>query len=504
MTDGRNLINGAWVGSGTSLPSFAPLLNANTENKFAQATATDIDAAVDAAADAARAFGTMEGARRAEFLRCVADCIDTRGDQITLTCGAETALPAARLEAERGRTINQLRLFADLIEQPDWQDWRHVEAMPDRTPTPRPDLRLRQRSLGPIAIFGASNFPLAFSVAGGDTASALAAGCPVVVKAHPNHPGTCEIIADAFLEAIGKCDMPAGVFNCFNCSNEMAGRLLLHPALAAASFTGSQKIGRLLLDLAASRPQPIPFFAEMSSINPVFVLPDKLASEAKTVGANWTGSLTLGAGQFCTNPGVLVGIASAGFDRLLASAGTALADAAQHTMLAPHIAQAFRDDVAKLAEKTELVAGNDNGAAEGCVVNAAIYKTDAKQWLADPQLAEEVFGPAGLAVSCNDEQQFIDVAASLNGQLTATLQLTENDEDLAQKLVPLLEDHAGRLVCNSFPTGVEVCDAMMHGGPYPASSNPAHTSVGTLAIRRFLRPVCYQGFPASLAPKAVA
>ena len=502
MTTGKNLISGEWVDGETREPSFSPATNSPTDNTFAQASTADVDAAALASTEASAAYGGTSATERAQFLRTAADCIEARGDEITAVGGEETALPRPRLEMERGRTANQLRLFAECIEGPEWLDWRHVAAMPDRQPVPRPDLLLRQVSLGPVAVFGAANFPLAFSVAGGDTAAALAAGCPVIAKAHPCHPGTCEVMATALLDAIRQCGMPTGTFACLHGSHATAQHLVRHPAIAAVGFTGSRQTGRLLADMAASRPKPIPFFAEMSSINPVFVLPNKLATAASDIGSEWAGALTLGAGQFCTNPGVLAGIAGADFDNLLAAAGTALANAAKHTMLAPGIAKAYRRGISELASTAEMVSGVAPQDGEDCVADAAILRVSGEHWLAHPELADEVFGPVGLAVSCADESQLLEVAAGLEGQLTATMHLTAADEGLAHRLLPILERKAGRLICNGFPTGVEVCAAMMHGGPYPASSSPSHTSVGTMAIRRFLRPICYQNFPESLAPKA--
>ncbi|ODN71664.1 NADP-dependent fatty aldehyde dehydrogenase [Methylobrevis pamukkalensis] len=377
-------------------------------------------------------------------------------------------------------------------------------AMPERKPLPRPDLRLRHVAIGPVAVFGASNFPLAFSVAGGDTASALAAGCPVVVKGHPAHPGTSELVGRAIVAAVAAAGLPEGVFSLLSGpSNELGGALVADPRIAAVGFTGSRGGGLALMRIAAGRPVPIPVYAEMSAINPVFLLPAALANRAETIATGFAGSLTMGAGQFCTNPGLIVAIDGEGLDRFLAAAATAVGAAPAATMLTPGIRDAYDRGTSALgnAGSVETLARGAEATANAC--QPALFAVDAADFIADDALGNEVFGASSLVVRCRDVAEMLAVAADLEGQLTATLHLDAGDHDLARQLLPVLEDKAGRILANGWPTGVEVCHAMVHGGPFPATSDPRSTSVGTLAIRRYLRPVCYQDLPAELLPDAV-
>ncbi|RDW11790.1 aldehyde dehydrogenase (NADP(+)), partial [Paracoccus thiocyanatus] len=363
---------------------------------------------------------------------------------------------------------------------------------------PRPDLRLMQRPIGPVAVFGASNFPLAFSTAGGDTASALAAGCPVVVKGHPAHPGTGEIVAQAIDAAIRATAMPAGTFSFIHGdSHEVGAALVRHPLIRAVGFTGSLRGGRALYDLCAARPEPIPFFGELGSINPVFVLPHAAAARGRQIAQGWTASLTMGAGQFCTNPGLLV-LPAAAADAVLDAASAALADAAEQVMLTEGIAAAYCEGRDRIAGMAQAVLESDS---RGRNALPSLYRTTADAFLASRAMGEEVFGPLGLAVTVRDDDEMLDLARALEGQLTATLQMDQGDMALAGRLMPVLERKAGRVLANGWPTGVEVADAMVHGGPYPASTNFGATSVGTMAIRRFLRPVCYQDLPDVLLPE---
>ena len=430
----------------------------------------------------------------------IADEIDKRGDQITEIGTQETGLPEARLVGERGRTVGQLRLFATHIEQGDYLDRRCDEALPDRQPLPRPDIRLMQRPVGPVAVFGASNFPLAFSVAGGDTASALAAGCPVIVKGHSAHPGTSEIVADAASAAIAHLGVDPGVFSLIQGgAREVGHALVRHSFVKAVGFTGSLAGGRALYDLCASRPDPIPFFGELGSINPVFLLPNALVRRAADIAEGWAASLTLGAGQFCTCPGIAVVLEGSESDDFAAAATAALGGIDQQTMLTDGIANAFRAG----ARRVEASAGVQALTGAACETRAAspyLFTTDGDTWLNNGALAEEVFGPLGIIVRARDVEQLREIALGIHGQLTCTLHVDAEDMELAARLMPILERKAGRILVNGFPTGVEVCDAMVHGGPYPASTNFGATSVGTLAIRRFLRPVCYQNVPAEILP----
>lgn len=495
---GNHLIAGARVASAhrfASDPATGPSLS------VAEGGAAEVDRAVVAAEEAFASYGWTSREQRAAFLESIAEAIEARGSDITEIGTRETGLPTARLEGERGRTTGQLRLFAAHIRDGAYLDRRHDDALPGRQPLPRPDMRMIERPLGPVAVFGASNFPLAFSTAGGDTASALAAGCPVVVKGHPAHPGTGEIVAEAITEAAEACGVHPGVFSLVQGSTrELGGALVQHPLIRAVGFTGSLGAGRALFDLCAARQEPIPFFGELGSVNPMFLLPAALAARAEAIGAGWAGSLTLGAGQFCTNPGVIVAIAGTDADRFTSAAKEALAKVPAQTMLTDGIAASYRagrDRVAASAGVREVL----TSVCDRRNATPYVYETTGAEWLANHALGEEVFGPLGLIVRVADTAEMVQVAQSLDGQLTCTLHLEADDGALAARLMPILERKAGRLLANGYPTGVEVADAMVHGGPYPASTNFGATSVGTLAIRRFLRPVCYQNMPQALLPE---
>ena len=497
MITGKHLIAGAWVSGETqfdSSPASGP------SHSFSVGTPDHVARACEAAEDAFQAYAATRPEERAAFLTSIAQEIDLRGDEITEIGHQETGLPAARMVGERGRTTGQLRLFAEHILKTDWLDQRHDVALPDRKPLPRPDIKLMQRPVGPVAVFGASNFPLAFSVAGGDTASALAAGCPVVVKGHSAHPGTGEIVAQAIHAAITKCNMPPGVFSLIQGGNRTVGEALVqHPLIAAVGFTGSLAGGRALFDLCAARPEPIPFFGELGSVNPMFLLPHALQARAAAIAEGWAASLTQGAGQFCTNPGIVFVIDGPAADVFVAAAKEAVSKVGAQTMLTDGIAQAYRQGRDRIAKGR----GVQSILTTMCDQRSAtpyLYEVSGQDWLADHALAEEVFGPLGLVVRVRHAAEMHSIAAKLKGQLTCTLHLDPEDEDFAKTLLPILERKAGRILANGFPTGVEVCDAMVHGGPYPASTNFGATSVGTLSIRRWLRPVSYQNMPASLAP----
>jgi len=494
---GKHLIAGDWIGSEKAFASQPVTGDALT---FSDGGTSEVDRAAQAAEDAFVTYGWTSREDRAAFLDAIAAEIDARGDDITRLGCAETGLPAARLQGERGRTTGQLRLFADHIRKGDYLDRRHDAALPDRAPAPRPDLRMVQRPIGPVAVFGASNFPLAFSTAGGDTAAALAAGCPVVVKGHPAHPATGEIVADAIAAAIARTGMPAGVFSMIQgISHDLGGALVRHPLIRAVGFTGSLGAGRALFDLCAARPEPIPFFGELGSINPVFVMPHALSSRGADMGTAWAGSLNLGVGQFCTNPGIVVAPEGAALDAFAEAAVAALAAAGEGVMLTEGIAQAYRKGAAEVGA-AKGVQDLLTATCDGRNAAPAVYRISARDWLANDALAEEVFGPLGIVVVAAGPDEMLDVAKGLRGQLTATIQMDDGDTETAKPFVPVLERKAGRMLVNGFPTGVEVADAMVHGGPYPASTNFGATSVGTLAIRRFLRPVCYQNMPEQLLP----
>ncbi|NIZ13817.1 aldehyde dehydrogenase (NADP(+)) [Phaeobacter sp. HF9A] len=494
---GKHLIAGNWV---ESPETFASQPVTGEPMTVCAGGPAEVDQAVKAAEAAFLTYGWTSREQRAAFLEAIADEIEARGADITRLGTAETGLPEARLEGERGRTTGQLRLFAAHIRDGAYLDERHDPALPDRAPLPRPDLKMVQRPIGPVAVFGASNFPLAFSTAGGDTAAALAAGCPVVVKGHPAHPATGEIVADAIKAAIETCGLPAGVFSLVQgISHDLGGALVKHPLIRAVGFTGSLGAGRALFDLCAARPDPIPFYGELGSINPMFLMPEALAARGAELGTGWAGSLTMGVGQFCTNPGLVIAQKGADLEAFVAAAKDALAEAGASVMLTEGIAEAYRKGQSEIAE----IASVQEVLSSSCAARTAtpaVYRVSAADWMANEALSEEVFGPLGLIVEAESLDQMLELARGLKGQLTATLQMDAGDTDAARSFVPVLERKAGRLLVNGFPTGVEVADAMVHGGPYPASTNFGATSVGTMAVRRFLRPVCYQNMPDALLP----
>ena len=498
---GKHLIAGEWIATDdrfSSSPAHGPA------HDFSVGTVELVDQACEAAEAAFWDYGYSSRATRAKFLNAIADEIDARGAEITEIGSQESGLPEARLEGERGRTVGQLRLFAAHIEKGDYLDRRFDAAMPERQPAPRPAITMVQRPIGPVAVFGASNFPLAFSVAGGDTAAALAAGCPVVVKGHSAHPGTGEIVAEAIHAAVESCGMPRGVFSLIQGGNRAVGQAVVqHPRIKAVGFTGSLAGGRALFDLCAARPEPIPFFGELGSVNPMFMLPAAMAARAEELGKGWAASLTMGAGQFCTNPGIAVVIDGPGADAFVQNAATALQDVAPQVMLTDGIAEAYcaGRDKFKSAPSLRQVHLADS---EGRTAAPALFETTGEAFKANPALHEEVFGPLGLVVRVSSLEEMRALALELDGQLTITLHMDDADVDAARDLMPVLERKAGRLLANGFPTGVEVVDSMVHGGPYPASTNFGATSVGTLSIRRFLRPVSYQNLPEALLPEDAA
>lgn len=469
---------------------------------FSQATPEEVDKAARSAENAYPVYRNLSAVRRAQFLDAIAEELDTLDDTfISLVC-RETALPAARIQGERRRTSGQMRLFANLLRRGDFYDARLDRALPDRQPQPRPDLRQCRMGLGPVAVFGASNFPLAFSTAGGDTAAALAAGCPVVVKAHSGHMATADQVAGAIIRAAERTHMPTGVFNMIFGSG--VGELLVkHPAIQAVGFTGSLKGGRALCDMAAARKQPIPVFAEMSSINPVLVLPEALKVRGDTIAAELCASVAMGCGQFCTKPGLVIGVSSQEFDSFLRQLRTLMASLPGQTMLSKSTLTSYTSGVSRLLSHPrieQLAAGRH----EGNQAQPQLLKADIGLLLnGNELLQDEVFGPAIVVVEAEDHEQLVAALHSLQGQLTATLIAEPEDLNDIDGLVSLLEQKAGRLLFNDYPTGVEVCDAMVHGGPYPATSDARSTSVGTAAIERFLRPVCYQNYPDKLLPDAL-
>lgn len=500
---GHNYIGGQRSAAGSiKLQSVDATTGEALPDDFYQATPQEVAAAATAAAAAYPAYRSLSAERRAQFLDAIADELDALGDDFVAVVCRETALPAGRIQGERGRTSGQMRLFAKVLRRGDFYGARIDRALPQRQPLPRPDLRQYRIGLGPVAVFGASNFPLAFSTAGGDTASALAAGCPVVFKAHSGHMATAEQVADAIIRAAGKTGMPAGVFNMIYGAG-VGEALVKHPAIQAVGFTGSLKGGRALCDMAAARAQPIPVFAEMSSINPVIVLPEALQARADTIARDLTASVVQGCGQFCTNPGLVIGIRSASFSAFVQQVAGLMGDQPAQTMLNAGTLSSYGQGLQKLLAHPGIkhLAGHPQ---LGNQAQPQLFKADASLLIdGDEVLQEEVFGPTTVVVEVADHAQLMAALNGLHGQLTATLIGEPTDFEEFTGLTAMLEQKVGRILLNGYPTGVEVCDSMVHGGPYPATSDARGTSVGTLAIDRFLRPVCFQNYPDNLLPDAL-
>ena len=503
MITGDILIGAQRVqGRERSFRAVNPATGETMEPAFAFAGLMEVERACALAWDAFHIYRETGLDERARFLETIATNILGLGDALIERASAETGLPRGRIEGERARTVGQLKLFADVVRRGEWLDLRIDHALPERKPLPRVDLRLRNIGLGPVAVFGASNFPLAFSVAGGDTASALAAGCPVVVKGHPAHPGTGELVGQAIQAAVASSGLPEGVFSLLLGEIETGSALVADPRIKAVGFTGSRGGGMALVGIASSRPEPIPVYAEMSSSNPVYLLPAALSARADAIGREFITSLTMGAGQFCTNPGLVFGLEGADLDRFLDSAATALKAHEPPPMLTPGIHKAYERGVQALSEHNQVETVARGRVGQG--VNqgqGALFATDAKSFMADERLGHEVFGSSSLVVRCPDVDTLMTLSERLEGQLTATLQMEPADTEIARRLLPILERKCGRILANGWPTGVEVGHAMVHGGPFPATSDSRTTSVGSLAIRRFLRPVCYQDLTPDLLPE---
>ncbi|OTG65675.1 aldehyde dehydrogenase (NADP(+)) [Acinetobacter sp. ANC 4470] len=470
--------------------------------EFHQATEQEVNQACEVASQAFKRYRHTSPEQRAQFLEAIADELDALGQDFLEIVSQETALPIARLQGERGRTSGQMRLFAKVLRRGDFLGARIDTALPDRQPMPRVDLRQIKIGVGPIAVFGASNFPLAFSTAGGDTASALAAGCPVVVKAHSGHMATADLVAQAIERAVKKTNMPKGVFNMVY-GNGVGATLVKHPLIQAVGFTGSLKGGRALCDMAAARPQPIPVFAEMSSINPMLILPAALKSRGTQIAQELADSVVMGCGQFCTSPGLIIGIKSPEYSQMIETLTDIINAKPAQTMLNAGTLKSYSSGLEHLTvhQGIQHLAGQ---VQQGNQAQPQLFKADVQLLLAaDQLLQEEIFGPTTIVIEVEDKAQLIQAISSMNGQLTASLIADEADLAEFAAVVPILEEKAGRLLLNGYPTGVEVCDAMVHGGPYPATSDARGTSVGTLAIERYLRPVCYQNYPQSLLPEAL-
>jgi NADP-dependent aldehyde dehydrogenase len=471
---------------------------------FHEATEDEADAALDLATKAFAEHRFSSAERKAQLLETIAQEILGLGDALVSRAAAETGLPEARITAERARTVSQLGLFAEIVREGSWVDARIDRALPERKPIARPDVRRMWIPVGPVVVFGASNFPLAFSVAGGDTASALAAGNPVIHKAHPGHPGTAEMAGRAVMQAVEKCRLPEGVFSLLHSTRPaLSTHLVRHPLARAVGFTGSLRAGRALFDAAAARPDPIPVHAEMGSINPVFLLPAALREGAEAIAEGLEKSVTLGVGQFCTNPGLVVGLRGDDLERFLAKLGRRIEAFAPGTLLCEAIRRSYEAGIERLRSMSGVIV-----VAQSCATadpsrnqgGAVVFATDAERFLEEPGMSEEVFGPSTIVVRCGSREEMEAVARSLPGQLTATVHARAEDLDGFRALLGILEGKAGRLIWGGYPTGVEVCHAMHHGGPYPATTDARSTSVGTAAIGRFARPVCYQDFPKEALP----
>ncbi len=492
---------------GASFQAFAPQTGEPLQPVFRSATQQELDRAARLATEAFASYSQTSGKTRAAFLRRIADGLESHRDALAQRAHLETALPMPRLTGEVGRTANQLRMFAGVVEEGSWVQARVDPALPDRQPLARPDIRSMLRALGPVAVFGASNFPLAFSVGGGDTASALAAGCPVIVKAHPAHPGTSELAAAIICESVIAKDLHPGVFSMLFDSGVAIGTALVkHPLIRAVAFTGSLRAGRALMDLAAARPDPIPCLTEMSSGNPVFILPGALRKGPAALAQSLFGSFTLGAGQFCTKPGIVLLRESTEGSEFLSELKALVEQSQPFTLLTQGIAKEYTRATAERAGQVTLSAQATAARARGFSASAKIFTASSQEFLYETGrgekelgLANEIFGPDTLVVT-GDQQDIKLIAQGLDGHLTATIFGDEDDLTANRELIHILEQKAGRLIFNGYPTGVEVTHAMVHGGPYPSTSDPRFTSVGSLAIYRFARPVCFQNFPQTMLP----
>ena len=493
---GRNIIGFETFSEGTvAIQAINPADGEALAPLFYKATIEELNLAAEKAEKAFRVYRKQSGKQKAEFLEKIAEEIEKLGEELIERYIAESGLPQGRAMGERGRTTGQLRLFAQLLREGSWLNARIDTALPDRQPLARPDIRSVERSLGVVGVFGASNFPLAFSVAGGDTASALAAGCPVIFKAHTAHLGTSELVGRAIQKAAEATNMPDGVFSLlFDDGHEIGLALVKHPNIKAIGFTGSYKGGKALYDAAAARPEPIPVYAEMGSVNPVFVLPRILEANGVALAQNFVGSVTLGVGQFCTNPGML----------LLQKNEAFITALEQHTntsqggvMLTTGIRDAYVKGVENTKNYTKIIGVGK--APEGfTAVEPVIFHTSIEEFIQNPHLSEEIFGPTSLVVEANTKDELLVAAQGLTGHLTATIHGTQEDLEEYADLIEILEQKVGRILINGFPTGVEVSHAMVHGGPFPATTDSRSTSVGTMSITRFTRPICYQNFPDSL------
>ena len=503
MITGKNYVGNQLSAKGNKVfKTFNPLLNIENEWEITEASAEEINEATQLAAESFKIYSKFSGSKKAEFLRAIADEIENLGDELVETFSAESGLPNGRAVGERGRTVGQLRAFADHVEGGQWVEASIDTALPNREPVPKVDLRKMNIALGPIVVFGASNFPLAFSTAGGDTAAALAAGCPVIVKSHPMHAGTGELVASAIISAAQKTGMPNGVFSNLNSSGIEVGQLLVqNPNIKAVGFTGSQKAGRALYDLAAKRKEPIPVFAEMGSVNPVVILPKALENRATEIAKTYSGSITLGTGQFCTNPGLILGIKSDGLTNFVETLAEEIVKIEPSVMLHPNITGAYEKDKATaVSQKGIEVLAEYETEVKPNYVRQVVTTVEGDTFLKNTSLHHEVFGPYSLVVQCKNKSQLEEIISKLEGQLTGTIISDDDEVGSYPNVVNSLQNRVGRLIFNGVPTGVEVCPSMFHGGPYPASTDSRFTSVGVDAIKRWVRPFSYQDWPNDLLP----
>lgn len=508
MLTGHHIIAGRETATQHSpFQAVNPATNQPMEPHFSEATLAEADEALRAADGAFDALRATPVETRAAFLETLAEEILALGDTLLERAHAETALPMARLTGERGRAVNQCKMFAQLIREGSWAEASIDRALPDRQPLPKPDVRRVLQPLGPVVVFGASNFPFAIGVVGTDTVCALAAGCPVVVKAHPAHPGTCELLARAVFQALQKAGLPQGCFSILQGrGHEIGAELVKHPLTQAVAFTGSLRGGRALMDAAAARPHPIPVYAEMGSVNPVFVLPGALKERAAKMAEAYIGSVTMGVGQFCTNPAMVLGIKSPELTEFIQAAGGHAAKVAPQTMLHRGICETYEAGTAVWHTISGLqLAGQSATTPDHDATQAAcrIFHTSLDVLQANEELQREVFGPCSIVAECEGIEPLLDFARGLEGQLTAAIHGTPEDLRQHAALIRILERKAGRIIFNGFGTGIEPCPSMHHGGPYPAASHSFFTSIGTGSIHRFVRPVCYQGFPDDCLPEAL-
>ncbi len=501
---GKNFIGSELSAAGAkTFYGFDPRAGKQLDTAFHQGTTEEVDRALSLAADAFPILREASAETIAGFLEAIASEIEALGDELIQQAGIEAGLSPARLTGERGRTTGQLRMFANLVKEGSFVDARIDPALPDRKPLARPDIRRMLIPMGPVVVFGASNFPLAFSVAGGDTASALAAKCPVVVKGHPAHPGTSELVAGAIVRAGQKSGLPEGTFSLIHgVDPSVSIAMVTHPSAKAVAFTGSERAGRAIFDAAMQRAEPIPAYVEMGSVNPLFVLPGALRERGDAIAQGLVNSINLGVGQFCTCPGLVFGVDDPVFQSFRNKLSETFSQSAPATMVHPNVLKGYDQGLRRVGEVKGVEAKPASQPADVGKTEAGpvLFETDAATWLANESLSREVFGPSAIVVKGKSEEQLLEVAQSMPGTLTATIHGTPEDLKNHRQLVAVLEQKAGRLVFNGFPTGVEVSSAMHHGGPYPATADSKYTSVGTAAILRFLRPVCYQSLPNEALP----